>query len=140
MCSSDLENLETDKAPAFPVGSKAISKADHMDGMMKDVEVTIAGAFKTTAYVTTYTSSESGETVKDHKWIVHEEFIDPGKEILDPGSTIVTTADHMKGMRNSLQTIESSTTTTVYMVNFTTPEGKKVTNHKWVAEEELLPL
>jgi hypothetical protein len=133
-------SLKVAENPKFPVGTKAISVADHMGGMMDNVEVTIVGAYETTAYATTYISTHSGEKVKNHKWIVHEEFVDVGDEILEPGVEVATTAEHMKGMKDAIHTIEFSVTTTVYMVDFTAENGKKVTNHKWVTEEELKAL
>mgnify|MGYP005829827899 CR=1 FL=1 len=138
--SSDVpENLQVEENPTYPVGSKAISLASHMGGMMENVEVTIVGAYDTTAYATTYTDS-NGELVKEHKWIVQEEFIDAGNELLKPGTQMNTTADHMAGMKDALQTIDFGERTTVYMVDFTTADGHEVTNHKWVTEDELKPL
>ncbi|OZM56624.1 hypothetical protein CIB95_10390 [Lottiidibacillus patelloidae] len=133
-------NLKIAENPKYPVGTKAISVADHMGGMMDKVVVTIVGAYETTAYGTTYVATTTGEEIKDHKWIVHEEFVNIGEEILQPGTKVATIAEHMKGMKGAIQTIEFSVTTTVYMVNFTATNGKKVTNHKWVTEEELEPL
>ncbi|WP_369404896.1 DUF1541 domain-containing protein [Piscibacillus salipiscarius] len=43
-------------------------------------------------------------------------------------------------MNDAVHTIDYSTPTTVYMVDFELPNGTKVTNHKWVVEEELEPL
>jgi Protein of unknown function (DUF1541) len=138
--SSDVpENLQVAESPKYPVGSKAISQASHMGGMMENVEVTIVGAYDTTAYATTYTNPH-GELVKEHKWIVQEEFVDGGEELLKPGTKINTTAEHMNGMKEAIQTIDFSETTTVYMVDFTTADGHEVTNHKWVTEDELKPL
>lgn len=134
------ENLKVAENPKFPVGSKAISLADHMGGMMDDVEVTIVGAFETTAYATTYTSTTNGQLVEDHKWIVHEEFVDVGEGVLEPGTKVSTTAEHMHGMKDAVQTIDFYEKNTVYMVDFVTPQGQVVKNHKWVTEGELKPL
>jgi hypothetical protein len=132
--------LKVAENPKFPVGTKAISIADHMGGMMANVEVTIVGAYETTAYGTTYTSTTTGQKVKNHKWIVHEEFVNVGSEILQPGTKVSTIAEHMKGMKDAVHKIEFSKTTTVYMVDFIATNGKKVTNHKWVTEDELIAL
>ncbi|RPF55281.1 DUF1541 domain-containing protein [Aquisalibacillus elongatus] len=129
---SDLE-VATD--PSFEVGERVVSRADHMVGMMDGIEVTIVGAFDTVAYATTYTSTNSGMLVENHKWIVREEIVEKGD--LEDGMEVQTTAEHMKGMRNAVHTIDYAIPTTVYMVDFELPNGVQVTNHKWVIEEEL---
>jgi len=133
-----LEKKEVMK-PKYPIGSKAISKAKHMGGMMYDVEVTIVAAYKTTAYETSFVMPD-GMKMEKHRWIVHEEFVNPGMEPIASGTKIKTIADHMEGMKDSIQTIDSSIETTVYIVNFETKDGHKVKNHKWVSEEELAPI
>ena len=125
--------------PTYAIGSKAISKATHMGGMMENVEVTIVAAYHTTAYETTFTMPD-GTKMENHRWIVHEEFINPASEPIAPGTEIKTTADHMEGMKNSIQTIDSSVETTVYIVDFVTADGHEVKNHKWISEEELEPV
>ena len=40
-----------------------------------------------------------GPEVKDHKWVIHEELKDAGKEPLEPGTQAVVNADHMEGMK-----------------------------------------
>jgi hypothetical protein len=125
--------------PKYPIGSKAISKADHMGDMMYDVEVTIVAAYKTTAYETSSVMPD-GTMMEKHRWIVHEEFVNPGKEPIVSGTEIKTIADHMEGMKDSIQTIDSSVETTVYMVDFMTTDGHEVKNHKWVSEDELAPI
>ncbi|RSK27582.1 DUF1541 domain-containing protein [Bacillus sp. HMF5848] len=87
-----------------------------------------------------YTSSHDGERVENHKWIVHEELDNIGEGVLKPGTEVTTSAEHMIGMKDTTQEIVSSETTTVYMVDFVTADGQKVTNHKWVTESELRPL
>ncbi|MDL4840372.1 YdhK family protein [Aquibacillus rhizosphaerae] len=134
------EDLKVAENPTYPVGSKAISRADHMGEMMMGVEVEIVGAYETTAYVTSYTPSDEHPRVENHKWVVHEEFIDIGNETLQPGTEVKTTASHMMGMEGSFQEIVSSEETTVYMVDFMTTDGQEAINHKWVTEEELEPL
>ncbi|MEK3989207.1 DUF1541 domain-containing protein [Robertmurraya sp. FSL R5-0851] len=122
--------------PKYPIGSKAISKANHMGGMMDGVEVTIVAAYKTTAYETSSVMSDGTEMEK-HRWIVHEEFVNAGNKPIATGTEIKTVADHMEGMKDSIQTIDSSVETTVYIVDFVTSDGHEVKNHKWVAEEDL---
>lgn len=135
------EALETKAVmnPKYAIGSKAISKAKHMGEMMYNVEVTIVAAYKTAAYETSFVIPD-GTKMEKHRWIVHEEFVNPGIEPIAPGTQIKTIADHMEGMKDSKQTIDSSIETTVYMVNFESLDGHKVKNHKWVSEEELAPI
>ncbi|WP_143001443.1 DUF1541 domain-containing protein [Tenuibacillus multivorans] len=42
-------------------------------------------------------------------------------------------------MRDAVHTIDYSLLTIVYMVDFKLPNGREVTNHKWVVKEELKP-
>ncbi|MGN2273895.1 YdhK family protein [Priestia megaterium] len=54
------------------------------------------------------------------------------------GSQAVINADHMEGMNGAKATIVGAYDTTVYTVSYTpTTGGEKVTNHKWVIQEEL---
>ena len=55
------------------------------------------------------------------------------------GSKAIIESDHMKGMNGATAEIDSAEATTVYMVDFTTTDGEKVTSHKWVTESELSP-
>ena len=132
------EGLKEAENPKYPVGSKAIIQSDHMKGM-KSAEATIVGAYDTTVYTVSYTPTTGGERVEDHEWIIHEELMDPGAEPLEPGAEAKTEAVHMEGMAGAPLEIDSAEQTTVYMVDFTTTDGEKVTNHKWVTESELSP-
>ncbi|WP_394234381.1 YdhK family protein [Niallia oryzisoli] len=132
------EGLKAAENPTYPVGSKAIIQSDHMQGMM-GAEATITGAYDTTVYTVSYTPTTGGERVENHKWIIHEELIDPGQAPLKPGAEAKTASAHLDGMADTTLTIDSAEQTTVYMVDYTTPDGKKVTNHKWVTESELAP-
>lgn len=109
-----------------------------MDGM-KGAEATIVGAYETNAYAITYTPTNGGEKVENHKWVVQEEIDEAkGDEALDPGTEVTITADHMEGMEGATGIINSVENTTVYMIDYTpTDGGDKVINHKWVTEEEL---
>ncbi|TWT25989.1 YdhK family protein [Planomicrobium sp. CPCC 101110] len=131
------EGLAEAEAPAFGVGDKAMISASHMEGM-DGAEATIVGAYDTTVYAVTYTPSGGGETVKNHKWVIHEELENPGEAPLKAGDKATLAADHMEGMDGAEATIDSAEETTVYMLDFTpTNGGEKVTNHKWVTENEL---
>ncbi len=123
--------------PTYPVGSEAIIETDHMEGM-KGATATIVGAFATTAYSINYTPTDGGEEVKDHKWVIHEELEDPASAPLEEGTEVTVNADHMEGMEGATAEVESAEQTTVYMIDYMSEEdGKEVTNHKWVVEDEL---
>ena len=131
------EQVQEAESPEFAVGSKAVSHADHMEGM-DGAEVTIDGVYNTTVYSITYTPTDGGDKVTDHKWVIHEELEDPEKEPLDQGTEVTVLADHMEGMKGATAEIESAQTTTVYMVDYEpTTGGDEVKNHKWVIESEL---
>jgi hypothetical protein len=132
--------LKVAENPTYKVGSKAIIKADHMEGM-KGAEASIAGAYDTTVYAISYTPTTGGERVENHKWVIHEELIDAGDAPLKPGSEVKTKASHMQGMEGATVEIDTAEETTVYMINFTTTTGgEEVKNHKWVTESELSPV
>jgi len=131
------EGLQEAEHPTYEVGSKAIISADHMEGM-EGAEATIVGAYDTTAYVISYTRTDTGEEVKHHKWIIQEEIEDAGEAPYKAGDEVIIDADHMDGMDGATAVIESAVPTTVYMVDYTSAtDGEKVKNHKWVTESEL---
>lgn len=104
---------------------------------MKGAKATIVGAYDTTVYTISYTPTNGGPEVKNHKWVIQEELKDAGKEPLQPGTEVVVNADHMEGMEGATAVIDSAEQTTVYMVDFTSTTGEEVKNHKWVTESEL---
>ena len=131
------KGLKVTQNPIFKVGSKAVMKADHMEGM-NGAEATIVGAYDTTAYAVTYTPTTRGPEVKNHKWVIQEEIKNAGTDPLKPGTKVTLDADHMEGMMGAKGTIDSAEHTTVYMVDYTpTTGGATVKNHKWVTESEL---
>ena len=81
------EDLQTAENPTYPVGSTAVIQADHMH--MDGAEATISGAFDTTVYTVSYIPTTGGEMVEDHKWVIHEELVDPGGTPLQPGDEAV---------------------------------------------------
>ena len=135
------EGLKIAENPAFKVGSRAILRDGHMEGMI-GAEATIVGAYDTTAYSISFTpATDGGKRVENHKWIIHEEIKDSGEKTLQPGDEAVTTATHMEGMKGSTVVIDSAKPGTVYMINYKpTDGGETVTNHKWVTEDELEPI
>lgn len=130
------EGLEEAADPAYPVGSTAIIQHGHMDGM-EGAEAKIVGAYDTTVYTVSYTPANGGDPVEDHKWVIHEEIEDAGDKPFVAGDEVTLAADHMEGMKGAPAMIDSAVDTTVYMIDFTTTDGEKVTNHKWVTEDEL---
>ncbi|MGN8845413.1 YdhK family protein [Niallia sp. HCP3S3_B10] len=54
------------------------------------------------------------------------------------GSNAIINADHMEGMDGAEATIVGAYDTIVYTISYTpTTGGEKVTNHKWVIQEEI---
>ncbi|MBD8071286.1 YdhK family protein [Bacillus sp. PS06] len=134
------EGILESENPTYPVGSKVVINADHMPGM-NGAEATVSGAFDTKVYSVTYTPTNGGEPVENHKWVVYEELKNAGVEPYKPGDEVVLNAEHMEGMDDATSTIDTAEQTTVYMVDYTDDEtGEEITNHMWVTEEELSPL
>ena len=124
--------------PTYPVGTRVTVTADHMAGM-EGAAATVTGAFSTTVYAVSYTPTDGGTPVHDHRWVVHEELENPGSAPLADGTEVTIDADHMPGMKGAHATVDSSTQETVYMVDITTADGMTMTNHRWVTESELAP-
>ena len=105
---------------------------------MDGAEGTVLSAYDTTAYEVSYTPVDGGEKVNNHKWVVQEEIKNAGDEKLAPGTEVTLEADHMEGMKGAEAVIDAAKETTVYIVDYTpTNGGKKVTDHKWLTEDEL---
>lgn len=132
------EGLKEAENPKYKVGSKSIINEDHMPGM-KGAEATITGAYKTTVYSLSYDPTNGGERVKNHKWVIHEELVEAGDQPFTPGDEVTIDAEHMAGMKGAKAVIDTAEEMNVYMVDFTTADGEKVTNHMWVTESELSP-
>jgi len=131
------EGLELAAEPKFIDGSQVTILADHMKGM-KDAEGTVLSSYDTIAYEVSYTPVGGGEMVHNHKWVVQEEIKDAGNEKLAPGTEVTLEADHMEDMKGAEAVIDAAVETTVYMVDYTPANGgEKVTNHKWLTEDEL---
>jgi len=134
------EDLADAEDPTYPVESEAVMHANHMPGMDEAV-ATIDGAYDTTVYAVTYTPTNGGEKVENHKWVIHEEIEDAEEQPYEQEDEVVLEADHMEGMKGATATIDSAEDTTVYMVSYTDTEtGEEVEYHKWVTEEELSPV
>jgi len=131
------KNLKIAENPTYKVGSKAIIKANHMEGMNRS-KATIVGTYDTTAYVVSYISTIGGAKVKNHKWVIQEEIENAKDQTLQSGAEVTLKADHMKGMNEAKATIDLAEKTTVYMVDYITiTGGDQVKNYKWVTESEL---
>lgn len=111
--------------------------------LLKNVDKLLAGlvgAYDTTVYTISNTPTTGGESVEDHKWVIHEELEGVGEEPLEPGTEVTVNAEHMEGMDVAKAVVDSAEQTTVYMVDFTpTTGGDEVKNNKWVTESELSP-
>src|SRR5699024_315373 len=123
----DMEHSDSGEVPAelreaenptYPVGSKAIIQADHMEGM-KGAEATILGACDTTVLSVTYTQTNGGEKVENHKWVNKEEVTPSKNEPLESETEVTIQSDHMKGMDGATAVIDSDEKTTVYMIDYT---------------------
>ncbi|RLZ03057.1 hypothetical protein CWC38_07765 [Kocuria tytonicola] len=132
-----LEGIATAENPTYPKGTEVTLTTDHMEGM-KDAPATVVSAYKTVAYAVTYTPTDGGPEVTDHKWVVQEELKGAGFERLSDGTAVTIEADHMPGMKGAKGAIASSTTQTVYMVDYEA-DGMIMNNHKWVVEDEMAP-
>lgn len=131
------EGLELATDPKFIDGSQVTILADHMEGM-DGAEGTVLSSYDTIAYEVSYQPTDGGDRVNKHKWVVQEELKDAGSEELAPGTEVTLEADHMEGMKGAEAVIDSAEETTVYMVDYTPANGgEKVTNHKWLTEDEL---
>jgi hypothetical protein len=91
------------------------------------------------------TKKESNQSEMNHSEMNHSgssELPEGLQEAKNPkykvGSEATIQADHMKGMDGATATIVGAYDTTVYTVSYTPTTGEeKVTNHKWVVQEEI---
>lgn len=105
---------------------------------MKNAKGTVKGAYKTYAYVVSYTPENGDKKVNNHKWVVNEEVADAPKNGFEKGDTVKLEADHMPGMKGAEAQIDDVEKTTVYMVDYKSTENDKmVKNHKWMTTDEL---
>lgn len=133
------EGIEPAEDPVYAVGESVTIQTDHMPGM-EGAEGTIVGAFDTTAYEVSYTPTDGGDPVENHKWVVAEEIKEFDGEPIGPGTEVTLEANHMPGMEGATATIDSYLDSTVYMVDYEDTEtGETVRNHKWVTDDELSP-
>jgi len=140
--SSDIipTNIEPAMDPTYDPGEEVTITEGHMPGMM-GAQAEIVGAFDTHAYSISYSPTDGGEPVYDHKWVVQEEIADAGEEPFEIGTEVILEANHMPGMEGATATIESVEDTTVYVLDYQpTDGGELVQNHKWMTDSELSPV
>ena len=130
------EGLRKAEDPAFPVGSKVLIRTNLEEGM-ETVEGTVVGAYESTAYMVSYEPSDGGDAVENYKWVIHEEIEEAGPDLFARGEEVVLNASHAAGMHGADAYIEAVEATTVYMVDYVSPTGEEITNHRWFVEEEL---
>lgn len=126
------------QSPTYPVGTEVIVNAAHMPGM-DGATATIVGAFDTTTYAVSFTPTDGGAPLHDHRWVVHEELVDAPPAPLPVGTEVTLGAGHMSGMMGAVATIDSATGETVYMIDINGGD-MPMRNHKWVTESELSPV
>lgn len=133
-------NIEPAMDPTYDPGEEVTITEGHMPGMM-GAQAEIVGAFDTHAYSVSYSPTDGGEPVHDHKWVVQEEIADAGEEPFEIGTEVILEANHMPGMEGATATIEAVEDTTVYVVDYQPTDGSElVQNHKWMTDSELSPV
>jgi hypothetical protein len=136
---TEVKNLKVYDSPLYPVGTDIILNTDHMEGMM-DAKGSVSGAYNTTLYAVDYTSEETGEEVKDHKWIIKEEIKDSKDKDYSVGDSVTLMTGHMSSMGGEgvTATITQIVLGPAYMVDYTPTNGdKEVKDHQWVSESEI---
>ena len=66
------EELENADETPFKSGDDVVLNANHMEGM-EGATATIDSAEQTTVYMVSYTDTETGEEVTNHKWVTESE-------------------------------------------------------------------
>lgn len=66
------KGLKRAENPTYPKGSEVIIQAEHMPGM-PGANATIDSAENTIVYMITYTDTETGQSVENHKWLIEDE-------------------------------------------------------------------
>lgn len=131
------EGLHKAADPAYPVGTPVTLHSDHMPGM-NGASGVVTGVYDTIAYSVSYTPTNGGEPVSDHKWVVREELQSRNGAAPKVGDKVILEADHMEGMKGAEATIDTMKEGAVYMLDYTPTEGgETVKNHRWMTEDEL---
>ena len=90
------EGLKKETNAKFPVGTTVKLLTGHMADML-NAKATIVGVFNTAVYSVSYNDLNSGELIKDHKWVIDEETEHNGP--VEVGSNVTILATHMPGMK-----------------------------------------
>ncbi|WP_417168720.1 YdhK family protein [Terrihalobacillus insolitus] len=69
------EEIKNAEEQPYEPGDEVVLEADHMDGM-KGATATIDSVEDTTVYMVSYSDTETGDEVKNHKWVTEEELSD----------------------------------------------------------------
>lgn len=119
----------------YPVGTKVKLLTDHMSDMLR-AEAIVVGVYDTMAYSVSYHDTETGQEVKDHKWVVDEELSYEGTA--EVGDDVTIHAAHMPGMEEAKGRIVNKIQEPVYMVDYYSSDQERwVKNHQWVVESEV---
>ena len=92
--SKTPENMKSTNDGKFKKGDKVTITEGHMAGM-KNAKGTVKEAYKTYAYEVSYTPTNGGDKVNNHKWVVNEEVADAPEDGFKKGDTVKLEADHM---------------------------------------------
>ncbi len=135
-----VDGLISAESPLYPVGTKIIVKADHMEGMQGAVGV-VSGAYEGLLYAVDYVDKD-GKTVINHRWVIAEEFTSNTGNAPTIGDTVTLGDGHMGGMGGvgMSAVIVQISIGPAYMIDYDpTNGGERVLYHQWVTEFELEP-
>ena len=134
------KSLKLARHPKFKKGSRVIIKANHMPGM-KGAKGVVVGAYRTNLYEVNYYPTNHGKEVMDHKWITRPEIKASRKGRIKVGERVTLKANHMKYMYGAKAKVVAIHRGPAYMINYhQNLKGNHalVTNHKWIAQDELM--
>src|SRR5699024_6693514 len=66
------EEIENEEGQPYEQGDEVVLEADHMEGM-EGAKAKIDSAEDTTVYMVSYEDTDTGEEVKNHKWVTEDE-------------------------------------------------------------------
>ncbi|CAK8053629.1 YdhK family protein [Eupransor demetentiae] len=120
----------------YKVGQEIISQATHMPGM-KGAKAKIVAVYDATLYAVDFKSTD-GMEMKDHKWLTRVDFTD-GKDH-KVGDDITIASAHMSGMKGAQGKVVEVKAGPAYAINYQPTDGsEEVTNHLYLAEDEIQP-
>src|SRR5699024_3209806 len=68
----ESEDSENEEGQSYEQGDEVVIEADHMEGM-EGATAKIDSAEDTTVYMVSYEDTDTGEDVKNHKWVTEDE-------------------------------------------------------------------